>query len=236
VIKAVVFDFDNTLMDFMRIKRSAVDSAVDAMIDAGLRLPKDKMMDKIYNHYWREGIEDQNVFDKVLREEFGQIDYKILAAGIIGYRRAKEGSTYLYPHVRMTLTELIRRGVQMIIVSDAPRLQVWMRVMRVGLEHFFDHVISFEDTGERKPSPKPFLKALSFLKTEAAETLMVGDWAERDMVGAKNVGMITCFARYGDSFNTQTPEADYEINDISEVLDIVDRNNQGKQMGLFDKK
>ena len=36
MIKAVIFDFDNTLMDFMRMKKAAVETAVDAMIDAGL--------------------------------------------------------------------------------------------------------------------------------------------------------------------------------------------------------
>ena len=29
---------------------------------------------------------------------------------------------------------------------------------------------------------------------------MVGDWPERDVVGAKKIGMRTAFARYGDNF------------------------------------
>src|SRR5579864_1733837 len=101
MIKAVIFDIDNTLMDFMRMKKAAVESAVDSMIDAGLRVPKQEMYDKIFELYWKEGIEDQNIFDKVLRERFGVVDYKILAAGILGYRRAKEGTMTLYPHVKM---------------------------------------------------------------------------------------------------------------------------------------
>ena len=45
---AVIFDIDNTLMDFMRMKRAAVDAAVDAMIDAGLAIPKAEMVEKIF--------------------------------------------------------------------------------------------------------------------------------------------------------------------------------------------
>lgn len=90
MIKAVIFDIDNTLMDFMKMKRASVNAAVDAMIDAGLNIPKQEMIDKIFKVYWQEGIEDQNIFDKVLLKEFGQIDYKILAAGIIGYKRPKK--------------------------------------------------------------------------------------------------------------------------------------------------
>ncbi|MBU2530608.1 MAG: hypothetical protein KKD35_06170, partial [Elusimicrobia bacterium] len=86
MIKAVILDIDNTLMDFMRMKRAAVDSAVDDMIDAGLNIPKEEMVEKIFKIYWEEGIEDQNIFDKVLTKEFGEIDYRILAAGILGYK------------------------------------------------------------------------------------------------------------------------------------------------------
>ena len=156
MIKAVIFDIDNTLMDFMRMKRAAVDAAVDAMIDSGLAIKKQEMVDKIFKVYWAEGIEDQNIFDKVLTKEFGQIDYKILAAGILGYKRAKEGHMTLYPHVRLTLTDLLKRGVRMGVVSDAPRLSVWMRIVGLGLHHYFEHVVTFDDTGEKKPSPKPF--------------------------------------------------------------------------------
>jgi len=107
VIKAVIFDIDNTLTDFMRMKHAEVDAAVEAMIDAGLKVDKDAMVKKIFDVYWKEGVEDQKIFDKVLQKEFGRIDYKILASGILGYRRAKDGTMTLYPHVTMTLIELM---------------------------------------------------------------------------------------------------------------------------------
>lgn len=55
---------------------------------------------------------------------------------------------------------------------------------------------------------------------------MVGDWAERDVVGAKSVGMKTVFAKYGDTFNTIHHGADYEIDDISELIDIIKSENR----------
>ena len=50
---------------------------------------------------------------------------------------------------------------------------------------------------------------------------MVGDWPERDIKGAKALGMVTCFAKYGNPEAT-APDADYEINDIKELLEIVE--------------
>ncbi|MCK5407664.1 MAG: HAD hydrolase-like protein, partial [Candidatus Krumholzibacteria bacterium] len=119
MIKVVIFDLDNTLTDFMRMKESAVEAAVGAMVDAGLRFPPEQIKDKIYEVYEREGIEFQKVFDEALKELLGDTDFKILAAGIVGYRRAKEASLVLYPHVRVTLIELMKRGIRLAVVSDA---------------------------------------------------------------------------------------------------------------------
>ncbi len=226
MIKAIIFDLDNTLMDFMKMKKVAVDAAVDAMIDAGLKIPKQKMIEKIYEIYQKEGIEDQQIFDKVLADELGDVNYRILAAGIVGYRRAKEGSMCLYPHVHLTLTGLVKMGIKMVIVSDAPRIPMWLRISELGVQHYFDYVVAFEDTGEKKPSSKPFLKALELLKMKPEEVIMIGDWAERDVVGAKNLGIKTVFARYGDTFETKESGADYEIDDIIEMLEIMKRENK----------
>ena len=172
-----MFDFDGTLMDFMKMKRAAaVESAVDGMIDAGLLIKKEEMVEKIYKVYTAEGIEDQQIFDKVLVKELGKVDYKILAAGIIGYRRAKEGTLALYPHVHLTLTGLARMGLKMAVVSDAPRLPVWLRITGLGLQHYFDTVVTSDDAGFKKPHAKPFLMALEKLEVKPAEAVMIGDW------------------------------------------------------------
>ena len=68
MIKVVIFDLDNTLTDFMRMKENAVDAAVSAMVDAGLRVPPDKVKKKIYQIYDKKGIEFQHVFDVALSD------------------------------------------------------------------------------------------------------------------------------------------------------------------------
>jgi len=221
MIKAVVFDLDNTLVDFMKMKEMAVEGAVEAMIDAGLPLRKEEAIKKIYEIYDREGIEDQKVFDKFLSETFGRIDYKILAAGIVGYRKAKEAALVLYPHVHYTLMELLKMGKRLAVISDAPKLQAWTRLAQTGLHHYFEVVVTFDDTGKRKPDPEPFIFALDKLNVRPEESIMIGDWAERDIIGAKTIGMVTVFARYGNTFDTRISGADYEVDDIQELLTII---------------
>lgn len=221
-IKAVVFDLDNTLVDFMAMKRQAVDAAIGAMMDAGLNLTFDQMKTHIDAIYKEQGIEYQQVFDQLLKELLGKVDYRILSAGIIAYRRAREAALKPYPHVTATLMRLNRAQIKLAIVSDAPAREAWLRLCFINYHHFFNVVVTFDDTGERKPSPKPFRTALERLGVEPGEAIMVGDWAERDMVGARNIGMKTAFAAYGDSFGNQnTTAADYILTDIKMLLDIV---------------
>jgi putative hydrolase of the HAD superfamily len=234
MIKGIVFDLDNTLVDFMKMKDAAIDAAIDAMTDAGLSMKREKVRQRIFEIYDRKGIEYQQVFDEFLQSELGRIDYRILAAGIVGYRRARDYVLVSYPHVTVTLVELMKRGMKLAIVSDAPRLQAWTRLCSLGIHNYFDVVVTFEDTAKRKPEPEPFAKALELMKLRPEEAMMVGDWAERDVVGAKEIGMKTVFARYGDSFGTGKSGADFDLWDIRELVEIVDRLNNPPTGSLFE--
>ncbi len=226
MIKAIIFDLDNTLVDFMLMKDRAVDAAVHAMIDAGLNLTHVTAKKRINDIYTKEGIEYQQVFDQLMLDIYGVIDYRIISSGIVAYRTAREAALKPYPKVLPTLIELIKMGIKLAVVSDAPTKEAWLRLSYLNFHHLFDVVVTFDDSRERKPSPIPFNVALKRLNLKPGQCLMIGDWAERDMVGAKAVGMKTVFARYGDTFNTLHPGSDYEVNCISELIDIIKKENK----------
>ena len=221
MIKAVIFDLDNTLIDFMKMKRISCDAAVTAMIGAGLNVSKEKAMKELFSLYDKHGFEEKRIFQIFLKKLTKKIDYEILANGIVAYRRVRAGFLEPYPHVSEVLFELKRRGIKIAIVSDAPRLKAWIRLVSMKINHLFDVVITFEDTKELKPSTKPFEIGFTKLKLKPKQCLMVGDRPERDIKGAKKLGMITCFARYGNS-DAKESDADYEINDIKELLEIIE--------------
>jgi putative hydrolase of the HAD superfamily len=209
----------------MKMKEVAIDAAVDAMIDAGLSMKKEEAKSRIFDVYEEKGIEYQQVFDSFLIQALGHVDNKILAAGVISYRRARESVLVSYPRVTITLLELLKRGLKLAVVSDAPKLQAWLRLCALNIHNYFDVVVTFDDTNKRKPDPGPFKKTLDLLKLKADQVIMVGDWPERDIVGAKPLGMKTVFARYGDTFGTKISGADWDIDDIYELLKIVDTEN-----------
>lgn len=225
MIKAVIFDLDNTLVDFMRMKKEAVKAAVAAMVDAGLDMSYKAAYDGVMRVYDAEGIEYQEVFDHFLRESTGRINYKIIAAAMVGYRRARDAALVLYPHVTSTLTSLVKSGVKLGLLTDAPPKQAWLRLCYLNLHHLFDAVVTSEEVGAPKPSPKGFQIVLEALGVKPDEALMVGDWPERDVKGAKAANIKTVFARYGERPLKEPSGADWEIDDISELLKIVRQIN-----------
>jgi len=225
MIKGVVFDLDNTLLDFMKMKEFAVKAAIKGMIEAGLKVNEDKSYIEINSIYEEFGWENQKVFDVFLEKSIGHVDNKFLAAGIVAYRRAREANLMAYPNVNKTLMALSKSGIKLGVVSDAPSREAWMRIYYLNLYHYFDVVITYDDSGERKPSPIPFQLALDGMGLRPEETIMIGDWPERDVVGAQQIGMKTAFARYGDTFGTINSGADWDLNDIYQLVGIINEHN-----------
>ena len=164
-------------------------------------------------------------FNEFIVNTLGEINFKFLAAAIVEYKKAKEKSLNLYNDVFPTLNKLLDMGLRLGIVSDAHSREAWIRLYSLMLHNKFEHVVTFNDTGFHKPAKEPFLKISEKLKLELSECMMVGDWPDRDIQGAKQVGMKTAFAKYGDVFNTKKSGADYDLKDISELLDIIKKTN-----------
>lgn len=218
--KAVLFDLDNTLIDFMRMKKISCEAAISAMIDAGLPLGKEKAYKALFDLYGVHGIEHGEIFQKFLEKTIGRVDYRILSKGVAAYRKMQAGYLEPYPHVRSTLIFLRENGLHLGIVSDAPRMKAWMRLAEMGLTDFFDFVVALDDTGKLKPNALPFKAALKELGVPPEEILFVGDNPERDIRGAKRVGMKTALAKYGQTFPGKGIKADYVLNDFEDLKAI----------------
>jgi putative hydrolase of the HAD superfamily len=222
MIKAIIFDIDNTLIDFMAMKREASAAAAGAMIESGLQDAPEDLPDRLFDFYLEHGIESDDAFEKYLKQEYETVDYRILAAAINAYLERKYHYLKPYPDVVDTLNELKQQGFKLGVVSDGLRVKAWMRLNGAGLDRYFDAVVTYEDTGKRKPSKEPFLRICEELKVRPEECLMLGDWPERDVQGGRLAGMKTCLAKYGQMQETR---ADYQIESFSNLLEVVDSCN-----------
>jgi putative hydrolase of the HAD superfamily len=187
-------------------------------------MKKEKAMRILWSLYEESGIEYGRIFQKFLEKTLGRIDWKILASGIIAYRRVKTSFLEPYPHVIPTLIMLREQGYRLAVVSDAPRMKAWLRLASMKITDFFDVVVTTDDAqGRLKPDPLPYEVALKKLGLESGEVVFVGDNPNRDILGAKKLGIKTVLAKYGEWTRAKegSLKPDYEISDVKELIDIL---------------
>ena len=223
-IRAILFDLDNTLVDFIHMKQESCKAAVQAMIASGLRMQEAEAYERLIKTYFSVGIESDNAFSEFLKKE-GQFDHKILAAAINAYLDAKNKCLKPYPNVKPVLKTLQRRGIFLSIVTDAPKTKAYQRLLGLGIEPYFKFVVGYEDTNNTKNTGLPLLIALEMLKKELpdiknSEILMVGDSMERDIVPAKKLGLQTAISVYGQKV-VEAGTPDHELANIKDILGIL---------------
>lgn len=220
-IKAIIFDMDNTLLDYMKFKRSATRAAVDAMIKEGLKMSKTKAVKMMFDVYFEKGFEYRQAFQEFLKrtDSTGKVNYRILAPAIVAYRDARTHVLTPYSGALKVLRSLRKKGYILMLVTDAPRMKGWIRLAMTGLHREFEHVITFDDTGKKKPTGIPFKHALEVLKLKPSQVMVVGDSWSRDMAPAKKLGMRTCIAMYGRD-RPPKGKPDHKLNSVKDILTI----------------
>ena len=223
MLKAILFDLDNTLLDFSGFKRESAKAAAKAIREAGVKATENELYDKIFAIYELRGIEYQKTFEELLSSYVlgPHLHEHAKQAAMIAYQKKKYALLKPRPKVIGILSSL-RKKYKLGIVTDAPRKKAWQRLILAGLDHCFDSVVCYEDTQEFKPSRQPFLKSLHVLGVNPSEALFVGDNPERDIIGAKKTGIATCLAKYGcQNYSQEENVADYTIEKFEEILRIV---------------
>ncbi|MGP3963618.1 HAD family hydrolase [Nonomuraea sp. 3N208] len=126
----------------------------------------------------------------------------------------------LYPDVREALSELRAAGYQVIIAGNQPR-RAYEALVAMDLPA--DSVHTSEGWGVEKPQPEFFAKVAAVAGREPAEILYVGDRLDNDVLPAARAGMRTALLRRGPwgYLHAARPEAaaaDVVVDDLHALL------------------
>ena len=145
------------------------------------------------------------------------------AARVTGRRQAMVGGLDVFqmrPDMPALLRRLVDRGLKLGVVANQPA-QMAERLEREGISDLFAHLGLTGLTGLRKPDPRAFTAACESLGVTPAETIMVGDRIDVDIVPAKALGMATVVFRSG-RHRRQRPRSPAEEPDgvVTDVLEL----------------
>ena len=129
-----------------------------------------------------------------------------------------------YSDIQSTLAALIDKGYKLGIIANQ-KLGTKERLDSWGLRQYFDVIAASAEIGYAKPDKEIFEKAFELAKCTAAESMMVGDRLDNDIIPAKSLGMKTVWIKNGlaQYQNIELGEgvADYQIHSLSEILQIL---------------
>ncbi len=214
MIKAVLFDWDGTLVDS---KKAILASYRDATTEViGRAFPETEE-------------EVARILPMRAQESFGSLSddpavvERLIAAYHVAYLRNSQSLAGAFEHTVATLTALRDRGLQVGIVTSKARDRMESDRDRYGIGDIFAVTVTGDVSAERKPHPGPVIDAMEALGIKGDETVYVGD-GPQDVLAGSGAGAVTVLCTYGFHDRTESAELapDYVIDDVADVLGIVD--------------
>jgi putative hydrolase of the HAD superfamily len=188
-MKAVFFDIDDTLYDTSGFAALARRAAINVMIDAGLPLESDEAYKLLREIIKEKGSNYDKHFNVLTKRVFGEEKPRLIALGMITYHNVKFALLRLFPETMSTLIYLKSQGYHLGVISNGITIKQWEKLIRLGLHHFFDEIITSEEAGAEKPDEIIFKQALDRMGCKAGNSIMIGNKFSEDIKGALNVGM-----------------------------------------------
>lgn len=139
----------------------------------------------------------------------------------------------LIPGAAELIHTLKARGYRLALVADGRPGTYHNVLTQHGLYTLFDAFAISELVGVEKPDPGLFVHALTVLGIEAKDygrTIMVGNYLERDIKGANQLGMISIWLDWAPRRPKITADAseepDYTIKQPLDLLPIIEQLEQ----------
>lgn len=211
-IKAVLFDFDGTLMNTNGIILESWHYAYD---QAGVPYPSDTEIAMTFGEPLYETM--AKVFPDRDTEEM-----------VDTYRRYQreifKGRVHMFPDVDKMVKDLKKAGYPVAIVTSRLWTSTTPAVYDFPIADEFDVLISAVDTTVHKPDPTCLLLACEKLGISTDEAIYVGD-SHFDIHCARNAGMKSVLVGWTiclpEEMRTGLYEPDFVISRPEELIDIV---------------
>ena len=204
MIKAVVFDFGQTLVDSSEGFRLA-EKEVQQKAFTALGLPDFGEFREVYrvvrnNFHAQSRFSRKAIFSELFRRYDQQADVALLTSWETEYWERVNAMTQIFPEAQKVLQKLQEQSFRLAMITNAQGQEIEGQHRLANypeLKHFFKTVVVAGEGGiPAKPDPAPFLLCLDALGLASNEALYVGDDWRIDVEGARAVGMLPVWLKH----------------------------------------
>lgn len=225
--KAIIFDLDNTLLDYSQSERTCMQQALEHY-----RLHEDLTWEEFWStfgpinfNYWMKRVQNNHDIRQVLEHSFTDTFLR-LKREFNQFREISEtywglfcSSNHMEPNADLILEHLhgdYALGVISNGIGEAQR----KRLTTGGLFHYFDSFIISDEVKCWKPDPQIFELALQELAVGPGEVLYIGDSLTDDYEGATRAGIDFCYYNRRGTSLSDHHRPTYMIRDLLEIKDL----------------
>lgn len=235
MIRAVLVDIDNTLLDFdVYVK----ESLQVGFAKFGLGTFDEERLAVFHreNHkVWRELEQGKLTYEDILKTRFNRI-FAVMGVEFDGEVFEKYFKDSLFDHAvpvegAMELLACLKERYIVCAASNGPYEQQVNRLKVAGMLGMFDHIFVSEAIGASKPSAAFFDHCMRVINEQQAakgerriengEVMMIGDSLTSDMAGAVGSGIRSCYFDKQKSGKPHELKVDHEVMELKEILGIL---------------
>lgn len=192
MIKAVVFDLDNTLYDYDTCDKFAMFELKRYCMDL-FQIGEDEFAQKY------------SLAKEITKKRLGTVaashNRMLYAQTFLELQNEKPASHALelydiywdamlshmkpYRYVRPLFGQLADRGIKIAVLTDLTVHIQHRKIQKLAIDGYVDVLVTSEEAGKEKPDPAMFELLTEKLNLRAHQLLMIGDDLKKDIAGAK---------------------------------------------------
>ncbi len=222
----LLFDLDNTLMDF---SASSVLAFKDTLNHFEILEEQDfyPVYRKINRQVWEE-LENGKIDQVTLREKRFRLFFEYIGRSELdpleGNKRYLQGIVDhpVYLDGALELLDEFKETFTMSVVTNGLKEVQRPRLENKNLKDYFKSIIVSDEIGSAKPQKEFFDYVFNTIpEAEKSKTLIIGDSLGSDILGGNNYGIDTCWMNYYKTKNDSEVKAKYSITHLPDLRNLV---------------
>lgn len=227
MIKAILLDLDDTILDFHKAERIALSATLEEL---GIT-PTDKVLarySEINQMHWKRLERGELTRYEVLHGRFRMLFNEMgLDVSEIDAQRIYEwrlGTGHYFLDGAEKLLDDLYGKYDIYLASNGTDIVQTRRIESAGIGKYFKELFISQRIGYDKPSVEYFNRCFERIENfDRASTIIIGDSLTSDILGGINAGIRTCLFNPHNRPGRADIVPDYEVKDLAEIAPLLEK-------------